>query len=78
MPLYIKVRTDRDGRCVVIYIKFYPVQQRMRAFRPFYTFNGTYTQSHYNLTLLITVRLNSKDCVTPITIALVLVKSEKW
>jgi hypothetical protein len=50
----------------------------LRTIRPFYALDSTYTRSRYNLTLLITVGINTKDRILPLAWALVPEESETW
>ena len=54
------------------------IRSRIHFLQPFYAFDSIYTQSQYNLTLLIAVGIDTEDRILPFAWALVPSENETW
>ena len=54
-----------SGRLEAIFIILGPVRSALNTIRPFFALDRTHTQSRYNLTLLIVVRIDAEDRILP-------------
>jgi hypothetical protein len=75
---YIRLKTTHDSRFEALFVMLGPIRSRLCLLRPFYALDGTHTRSQYNLTLLITVRIDAEDRILPFAWALVPSENETW
>ena len=62
---YIRLKTTYDNRFEALSVMLRLIRSRLRCLRPFYVLDSTYTRSQYNLTLLITVRIDAENRILP-------------
>ena len=62
---YIRLKTTHKKQFEAIFVMLRSIRSRIHFLRPFYTLDGTHTQSQYNLTLLIVVGIDTEDRILP-------------
>ena len=75
---YIQLKTTYTNRFEAIFIMLGSIRSRICYLRPFYALDGTHARSEYNLTLLITVRIDTESHILPFAWALVPSENKTW
>jgi transposase-like protein len=75
---YIQLKTMYTNRFEAIFIMLRSIRSRIHYLWPFYTLDGTHARSEYNLTLLITVGIDTESHILPFAWALVPSENETW
>ena len=64
--IYIDIKISESGRFEAIFVMLGLIRATLSTLQPFYTLDGTYTQSRYNLMLLIAVGIDAEDYILPL------------
>jgi hypothetical protein len=75
---YIQLKITHENQFEALFVILRPIRSRLHCLRPFYALDSIHTRSQYNLTLLITVRIDTENRILPFTWALVPSENEIW